>query len=81
MEYLALQEVFEHLGLRKLVCQVFADNVPPLKLHAKFGFQQEGYRRAHRLHNGEFTDIVELALFAEDWPKVAEEMAPRVFRD
>lgn len=80
MEYLALAEAFENLGIRKLNCEVLSFNERPLKLHARFGFEREGLRRAHKLHDGEFQDVVELALFADQWPQVAESLERVVFR-
>lgn len=80
MAYFALAEVFENLGIRKLVGKVFVGNPRSIKLHEKFGFKQEGYRREHLLHGEEYMDVVEFALFGRDWPAIAERLAPTVFR-
>lgn len=80
MEFLALEMAFGQLGVRKLVCEVLAYNERPLRLHEKFGFQREGLRRAHKFHHDHYEDVVELALFASEWPDAAERLAPIVFR-
>lgn len=67
MEYLALEYSFETLGLNKLMCEVFAFNTPVIKLHGRFGFQQEALYKAHAIKNGAFVDVVGLAMFRDDW--------------
>lgn len=80
MAWFALSEAFGPLGVRKLLCDVFASNEVALGLYEKVGFQREGVRRAHRFHDDRYEDVVELALFADDWSRIAEELAPVVFR-
>ncbi|MDP2835053.1 MAG: UDP-4-amino-4,6-dideoxy-N-acetyl-beta-L-altrosamine N-acetyltransferase [Pseudomonadota bacterium] len=67
MEYLALEFAFEVLAIRKLMCEVFAFNAPVIKLHGRFGFQQEALYKAHARKNDDFVDVVGLALFCADW--------------
>ena len=69
MEFLTLEEAFGPLQIRKLTCEVLAFNERPLKMHRKFGFVQEGVLRAHKLHDGTYEDVVQLALFADEWPR------------
>lgn len=74
MEYLALQYAFTVLGLRKLNCEVLSFNAAVVKLHHKFGFEEEGrFRKHYKLHEG-WADVHRLALFAEDWDKKANDM-------
>lgn len=80
MEYIALDMVFGELGIRKLVCEVFAFNKRPLKMHARFGFVQEGVRRAHKKHEDAYEDVIELGVFAEEWAQVRDGLTPVVFR-
>jgi len=67
MEYLALEYAFETIGLRKLSCEVFSFNTTVIKLHDRFGFQQEALYKDHALKNGKFVDVVGLAMFQNAW--------------
>lgn len=69
MEYLALEYAFEILVIRKLMCEVFAFNAPVIKMHGRFGFQQEALYKAHARKNDQYVDVVGLALFRDDWIK------------
>jgi len=74
MEYLALQHAFEVLGLRKLSCEVLSFNTAVVKMHHKFGFEEEGRFRKHYKAADEWADVHRLALFADEWRKRAPEM-------
>lgn len=80
MEYLALQYAFGPLALRKLCAEVFSFNEKVLKLHDKFGFRQEGVYRRHMLKNGEYQDVVAIALFRDEWEGVAARLEKICFR-
>jgi UDP-4-amino-4,6-dideoxy-N-acetyl-beta-L-altrosamine N-acetyltransferase len=80
MAWLALCEVFGPLGVRKLLCEAFAFNEAALGLYAKMGFRRQSVRTAHRLHGETLEDVVELALFADDWERLATSLVPTVFR-
>lgn len=80
MEFLALDYAFGPLGLRKLCAEVFAFNEKVLKLHGKFGFQQEGVYRRHVLKNSAYQDVVAIALFKEEWQSLREKMEKVCFR-
>ena len=69
MEFLALEHVFETLGLHKLSCEVLVFNEPVIRLHKKFGFQVEGMFREHHKMNDQYIDIVRLSLLAAEWTK------------
>jgi len=79
MEYLALEHAFLVRGLRKLCCEVLAFNTRVIKLHRRFGFRQEGLLVAHALKNGEYEDVVVLAMFDVDWPAVRERLGSALF--
>jgi UDP-4-amino-4,6-dideoxy-N-acetyl-beta-L-altrosamine N-acetyltransferase len=81
MEFLTVSEVFGPLGIRKLCGEVFATNTRSLKMQKKLGFKDEGILRAHRYHDGVYEDVIRIALFAEEWPPIAERVAPIMFRD
>jgi UDP-4-amino-4,6-dideoxy-N-acetyl-beta-L-altrosamine N-acetyltransferase len=67
MGYLALEYIFEILGVRKLCAEVFSFNFTSLNFHKKLGFCEEGLLIKHVLNNGEFKDVICLALFSNDW--------------
>jgi RimJ/RimL family protein N-acetyltransferase len=52
-------------GVRKLELHVFPHNEPAIALYESFGFEREGYRRAHyRRHDG-YVDAILMALVVE----------------
>jgi len=80
MEYLALEHVFETMGLRKLYCEVLAFNAAVITLHRKFGFQVEGRFREHHAADGEHVDIFRLGLLAPEWAVRRQEMLGKLTR-
>ncbi len=66
-EALGLDKAFDDLGLEKVSAEVFADNEAALKAQAAAGFRREGYLRKHALKDGQFRDVVLLAILAEEW--------------
>lgn len=80
MEYLFLEELFEKINIRKLNCEVFEFNASTIKLHKKFGFQQEGLFKKEFLKNGKYENVVRLALFREEWLSTKEKMRKICFR-
>jgi UDP-4-amino-4,6-dideoxy-N-acetyl-beta-L-altrosamine N-acetyltransferase len=64
---LGLDKAFDTFGLEKVFAEVLADNETALKSQAAAGFRREGYLRRHALKDGEFRDVVLLAILAEEW--------------
>jgi UDP-4-amino-4,6-dideoxy-N-acetyl-beta-L-altrosamine N-acetyltransferase len=64
---LGLDVAFDGLGLEKVCAEVLADNDTALKAQAVAGFRREGYRRRHVFKDGDFHDVVLLAIFADEW--------------
>lgn len=79
MEFLALEYAFETLGIRKLMCEVFAFNAPVLKMHTRFGFLQEALFHAHAQKDGESVDVIGLALFRDAWFEIKVKLVKLVF--
>jgi RimJ/RimL family protein N-acetyltransferase len=53
-------------GVRKLELHVFPWNEPALHLYDRFGFEREGYRKAHyRRGDGEYVDAILMAYTVE----------------
>lgn len=78
MEFLALQHVFNDLGLYKIWCEVLAYNSAVIRLHGKFGFLQEGVFRHQFNREGEYIDIIRLGLLSSEWALRREEMEKRI---
>jgi len=48
-------------GVRKLELHVFPHNAPAIRLYEEFGFEREGYRKAHYRRGREFLDAILMA--------------------
>jgi UDP-4-amino-4,6-dideoxy-N-acetyl-beta-L-altrosamine N-acetyltransferase len=59
--------VFETLNLNKLWCEVFTFNDRVIKLHEIFGSKIEGEFRDHVFKNGEYHNIVRMAILKSEW--------------
>jgi UDP-4-amino-4,6-dideoxy-N-acetyl-beta-L-altrosamine N-acetyltransferase len=81
MEYCSLTYAFDILKIRKLWCEVFSYNTGVIKLHGKFGFNQEACYVAHRWKNNNFLDVIGLSLFRESWQTNKDKLRSQVFRD
>jgi RimJ/RimL family protein N-acetyltransferase len=63
-----LRICFEDLGLRRVIAQCFADNVPSWRLMERLGMRREQHTRKDSLHrDGEWLDGMMYALLAEEW--------------
>ena len=76
VEWLVLGHVFEGLKLRKLWCEVLADNLGVIGLHERFGFVREALFREHVVKERAARDVVGLGLLAREWPAVRLAAAP-----
>lgn len=54
---------FSELNLNKIYLNVFKDNKRALRLYKKVGFVEEGILKEEIFRNGEFKDIVRMAIF------------------
>jgi L-phenylalanine/L-methionine N-acetyltransferase len=52
-------------GVTKLELHVFPWNEPALRLYESFGFEREGYRKAHYERDGELVDAILMAYAVE----------------
>jgi RimJ/RimL family protein N-acetyltransferase len=50
-------------GLERIELEVFASNVPAIKLYEKMGFVTEGIKKKARKIDGDYDDVVEMVLF------------------
>ena|ERR1035437_5526560 len=80
VEYKAITYVFEELKMNKLLCEVIDFNTMVIKLHEKFGFRREGYLRQHIIKNGQFHDVIALALLKTEWLAIKDSFSKIVNR-
>ena len=69
LEFFLIGFAFEDLLLEKLNCEVIETNPSVVKLHKKFGFVEEGFRRSNIEKNGKRVGVYFLGLTKEDWLK------------
>lgn len=62
--------VFYELKLNKLWCEVLAFNEKVIYIHKKFGSEIEGVLRQHIYKNGQFYDVVIMAILKEKWDNI-----------
>jgi len=67
VEYHFLNFVFKNKKIKKLNCQVIQTNNIARRLHAKFGFSEEGFLRQNIVKNGNRMGVYLLGLTEEDW--------------
>lgn len=77
-EYRVISYVFDELGLNKLCAEVLGFNEPVLKLHAKFGFRQEGILREHVVKGGRPLDVVSIGLLKSEWDTIRPDVQARL---
>ena len=53
----------KELGLERIDLEVYASNVPAIKLYEKLGFAVEGVKKRGRKLDGQYDDIVDMVLF------------------
>ena len=67
LEYHLLEFAFGDLGLEKLNCEVLETNPAVVRMHGKFLFQEEGFRRSNLVKAGVRVGVHFLGLTREDW--------------
>jgi len=80
-EYYILRYFFEDLGFNKICAEVFSFNKAGIDVHKSLGFREEGLYRQHRLKNGQFMDVVSLAMLKSEWdekkPQIEKKLKAR----
>jgi UDP-4-amino-4,6-dideoxy-N-acetyl-beta-L-altrosamine N-acetyltransferase len=66
-ESLVLRYAFDHMNLNRLQQEVFAENERMIHLQKKLGFKEEGVFRQYIFKNGDYRDVVYLALLREEY--------------
>ncbi len=67
LEWMLIEYVFDELKLEKLNCEVIDTNTAVVKMHCKFAFEKEGFRRSNIIKNSERIGVHFLGLTSEDW--------------
>jgi len=63
-----LRICFEEVGVRRVIAQLFADNLPSRRLLERLGMRREQHTKQDSLHqNGEWLDGMMYALLADEW--------------
>jgi RimJ/RimL family protein N-acetyltransferase len=62
---------FNETGLRKMTLGVVEKNIAAVELYKKLGFEVEGVYKKHGIYNGEYCDIIRLALFNPSFKELA----------
>jgi len=78
VEYQIMKYVFDDLGYNKLCCEVLSFNQPVIHMHKSFGFQEEGIYRQHIMKNGEYVNVISLAILRSEWDKVKSQIEKRL---
>ena len=73
MEIRAIDRIFNYHRIRRLWGQVLKSN-RILLTHKKFGFVEEGILKHHIFKNGNYEDVVLVALFPEKWVNAREKI-------
>jgi UDP-4-amino-4,6-dideoxy-N-acetyl-beta-L-altrosamine N-acetyltransferase len=74
LEYTLINFVFENLNIEKLNCEVISTNEAVVKLHKKFGFVEEGFRRENIEKDGKRIGVYFLGLTKTDWCRYKKEV-------
>lgn len=67
VEFFFIDFIFGSLGVEKLNCEVIEGNEAVVRLHKKFLFEEEGFRRSNLIKNGARVGVHFLGLTKEAW--------------
>jgi RimJ/RimL family protein N-acetyltransferase len=65
----ATVEAARKAGIERIELEVFASNLPAIRLYEKLGFQHEGLKKRFRKLDGEYDDNVMMALLSNESEK------------
>jgi UDP-4-amino-4,6-dideoxy-N-acetyl-beta-L-altrosamine N-acetyltransferase len=80
LECVLIKFAFNELGLEKLNCEVIETNDRVVKLHKKFGFMEEGFRRENIIKDRQRIGVFFLGLTKSDWIKCEGEVLAKYKR-
>lgn len=74
MGILALDKIFNEVGIHKVCAEVIHTNYRSVNYHKKLGFVTEGRLVHHLWKENQYVDIISMALFTDKWTKVRAEL-------
>jgi len=74
---LMLQHGFETLNLNRIMLRVYEDNPRAIRCYEKAGFVHEGRMRQARYAEGEYRDILLMAVLKYEWDQRMAGKEPR----
>lgn len=74
LEFKLLDFAFNELTLEKLNCEVIESNEAVVKMHKKFGFVEEGFRRSNIEKDGERIGVYFLGITQKEWSMSREQV-------
>lgn len=72
LEFSLINFIFQKMGLEKLNCEVIETNKAVVKLHKRFGFVEEGFKRENIIKKESRIGVFCLGLTKSDWEKKKE---------
>ncbi|MFC0562374.1 UDP-4-amino-4,6-dideoxy-N-acetyl-beta-L-altrosamine N-acetyltransferase [Halalkalibacter alkalisediminis] len=78
MGMLALDLVFEKMGLRKVCAEVLEFNSSSIRYHKKLGFKEEGRFIQHVIKNNQYIDVIPMAIFSHQWKDVKKKILTNI---
>lgn len=74
MGILALDKIFNEVGVRKVCAEVIETNIGSFHYHKKLGFETEGRFVKHVWKDNGYLDVIPMALFANKWATVRRQL-------
>ncbi|WP_430788222.1 UDP-4-amino-4,6-dideoxy-N-acetyl-beta-L-altrosamine N-acetyltransferase [Virgibacillus flavescens] len=78
MGILALNKLFNEMGLHKVCAEVIHTNTGSLGYHRKLGFVPEGRFVDHIWKDTQYLDVIPMALFSKNWEEVKAELMSKL---
>ncbi|NBJ68078.1 MULTISPECIES: UDP-4-amino-4,6-dideoxy-N-acetyl-beta-L-altrosamine N-acetyltransferase [Clostridia] len=70
MAILALDKIFNNVGMRKVCSEIIHTNSVSIRYHEKLGFVPEGRLLNHIRKDDRYFDVIVMALFLDKWKQV-----------
>lgn len=67
--FLLLSYGFEDLNMHRIYLNVYEENLAAIKVYKKNGFSKEGLLRQSNYINGEYVNVMVMAILREEWIK------------
>lgn len=74
MGILALDKIFNDVGIMKVCSEIIHTNSVSIRYHEKLGFVPEGRLVNHIRKNNRYFDVILMALFSEKWKQIRDSL-------